>query len=178
MLEGIIRDSIDKKATKALRRDGYLIANIYGKGLENINAAFKDNEFIKAVRRKETLIFDVKVGDKTLPVIIQEYQRDPVTNRLLHVDLRVAQKGLLSKYLVPVKTTGTPIGLKNKGVLITSKKRLLVKAKAEDLPNAFVLDVSDLDTGDSILIRDMEVPANVTLMDADRVSVVGVIKAK
>ncbi len=178
MLEGIIRESIDKKATKALRRDGYLIANIYGKGLENINAAFKDNEFIKAARKKETLIFDVKVGDKTLPVIIQEYQRDPVTNRILHVDLRVAQKGLEAKYLVPVKTTGSPIGLKNKGVLITSKKRLLVKAKAEDLPNAFVLDVSDLDVGNSILIRDIEVPANVTLMDADRVSVVGVIKAK
>jgi len=178
MLEGIVRDSIDKKATKALRRDGYLIANIYGKGLENINAAFKDNEFIKAVRRKENLIFDVKVGDKTLPVIIQEYQRDPVTNRILHVDLRVAQKGLLASYLVPVKTSGTPVGLKNKGVLITSKKRLLVKAKAEDLPNAFTLDVSDLDVGNSILIRDIEVPANVTLMDADRVSVVGVIKAK
>ncbi len=178
MLEGIVRDSIDKKATKALRRDGYLIANIYGKGLENINAAFKDNEFIKAMRKKEALIFDVKVGGQTLPVVIQEYQRDPVTNRILHVDLRVAQKGLLSKYLIPVKTSGTPIGVKNKGVLITSKKRLLVKAKAEDLPNAFVLDVSDLDTGDSILIRDIETPENVTLMDADRVSVVGVIKAK
>jgi large subunit ribosomal protein L25 len=178
MLEGIVRDSIGKKATKALRRDGYLIANIYAKGLENINAAFKSNEFIKAVRRKETLIFDVKVGDQTLPVIIQEYQRDPVTNLLLHVDLRVAQKGVLSKYLVPVYTEGTPKGLKNKGVLITSKKRLLVKAKAEDLPNSFTLDVKDLDVGDSILIRDIEVPENVTLMDADRVSVVGVIKAK
>jgi large subunit ribosomal protein L25 len=178
MLEGIVRESIGKKATKALRRDGYLIANIYGKGLENINAAFKDNEFIKYVRRKENLIFDVKVGDQTLPVIIQEYQRDPVTNRLLHVDLRVAQKGVVSKYLVPVKTTGTPIGLKNKGVLIFSKKRLLVKAKAEDLPNAFVLDVSNLDVGDTILVRDIETPEGVKHMNADRVSVVGVIKAK
>jgi large subunit ribosomal protein L25 len=178
MLEGIIRDSIDKQATKALRRDGYLIANIYGKGIENVNAAFKDNEFIKAVRKKENLIFDVKVDGKTHPVVIQEYQRDPLTNKLLHVDLRVAQKGLVCKYLVPVKTAGEPIGVKNKGVLITSKKRLLVKAKAEDLPNSFTLDVTKLDTGDSILIRDIEVPANVTLMDADRVSVVGVIKAK
>ncbi|MCH9813761.1 MAG: 50S ribosomal protein L25/general stress protein Ctc [Epsilonproteobacteria bacterium] len=178
MLEGIVRDSIGKKATKAFRRDGYLIANIYAKGLENINAAFKSNEFIKAVRAKETLIFDVKVGDKVLPVIIQEYQRDPVTSQLLHVDLRVAQEGILSKYLIPVKTTGTPKGLKNKGVLITSKKRLLVKCKAEDLPNAFVLDVSDLDVGDSVLVRDIDAIENVQIMDADRVSVVGVIKAK
>jgi len=178
MLEGIVRESIGKKAAKALRRDGYLIANIYAKGIDNVNAAFKSNEFIKAVRRKEHLVFDVKVGDKTYPVLIQDYQRDPVTNQLLHVDLRVAQKGVLSKYLVPVKTTGTPKGLKNKGVLIFSKKRLKVKAKAEDMPDSFTLDVSDLDVGDSILIRDIEAPANVTLMDADRVSVVGVIKAK
>jgi len=178
MLEGIVRDSIGKKANKALRRDGYLIANIYAKGLENINAAFKSNEFIKAVRAKETLIFDVKVGDQTLPVIIQEYQRDPVTSQLLHVDLRVAQEGVVSKYLVPVKTVGTPKGLKNKGVLITSKKRLLVKCDAKDLPNSFTLDVADLDVGDSILVRDIEAPANVQMMDADRVSVVGVIKAK
>ena len=50
MLEGIIRDSIEKKATKALRRDEYLIANIYGKGEENINAAFKANEFLACSR--------------------------------------------------------------------------------------------------------------------------------
>ena len=178
MLEGIVRDSIGKKATKALRRDGYLIANVYAKGLENINAAFKSNEFIKAVRAKENLIFDVKIGDKVLPVVIQEYQKDPVTSQFLHVDLRVAQKGVLSKYLVPVKTSGEPKGLKEKGVLIISKKRLLVKCTAENLPNSFTLDVSDLGVSESILIRDIEADDSVQLMDADRVSVAGVIKAK
>jgi len=53
MLEGIVRESIGKPATKAYRRDGYLIANIYGKGLENIHAAFKMNDFIRTVRNKE-----------------------------------------------------------------------------------------------------------------------------
>ena len=151
MLEGVIRDSITKQATKALRRDGYLIANIYGKGVENINAAFKANEFIKTVRSKDKLAFDVKVGDKVYPVVIQEYQTDPVTNQIIHVDLKVAIEGLLSRYMIPVKTVGTPKGLKNKGVLIFSKKRLKVKCKAEDMPNSFTLDVSDLDVGDSIL---------------------------
>ena len=56
MLEGIVRESIGKKASKALRRDGYLIANIYGKGLENVQAAFKINDFIKEVRKKEPCV--------------------------------------------------------------------------------------------------------------------------
>ena len=178
MLEGIVRESIGKKATKALRREGYLIANIYGKGMENLNVAFKENEFLKTVRNKEGLRFELKIGDEVLPVVIQEYQKHPVINKILHVDLRLAKDGMVAKWLVPVKTVGTPKGLKYKGVLIFSKRRLKVKCDAKDLPNDFTLDVTDLDVGDTILVRDIEVPAGVTMMDADRVSVVGVIKAK
>ncbi|EAJ3654523.1 50S ribosomal protein L25/general stress protein Ctc [Campylobacter jejuni] len=178
MLEGIVRESIGRKAAKALKRDGYLIANIYGKGLENINAAFKVSEFIKEVRKKTTLIFDVKVGSQTLSVVVVDYQKDPVTAELKHVDLKVAQKGVISKYMVPVKITGTAIGLKNKGVLIQSKRRLKVKCAAENLPNFFELDVSKLDVGDALLVRDIVVPAGVTMIDADRVAVVGVEKAR
>jgi len=72
MLEGIVRDSIGKKATKALRRDGYLIANIYGKGEDNINAAFKKNEFVKAVKKKEKLLLDISVDGKEFSVAIQQ----------------------------------------------------------------------------------------------------------
>ncbi|MBN2963415.1 50S ribosomal protein L25/general stress protein Ctc [Sulfurospirillum sp. T05] len=178
MLEGIIRESIEKKSTKALRRDGYLIANIYGKGFNNINAAFKENEFIKTVRKKETLAFPVKVGEQTLQVVIVEYQKDPITSRLVHVDLKVAQEGVVGKYMVPVKPVGTPIGLKNKGVLVQSKKRLSVRCKAENLPAFFPVDVSRLDVGDTILVRDMETPETVEMLDADRIAVLGVIKAK
>ncbi|EJK6692401.1 50S ribosomal protein L25/general stress protein Ctc [Campylobacter coli] len=178
MLEGIVRESIGRKAAKALKRDGYLIANIYGKGLENINAAFKVNDFIKEVRKKTTLAFDVKVGSQTLNVVVVDYQKDPVTAELKHVDLKVAQKGVISKYMVPVKITGTAIGLKNKGVLIQSKRRLKVKCAAENLPNFFELDVSKLDVGDALLVRDVVVPAGVTMIDADRVAVVGVEKAR
>jgi large subunit ribosomal protein L25 len=178
MLEGIIRESIDKKATKALRRDGYLIANIYGKGIENINAAFKTNDFVRAVKNKTSLAFPVKVGSSEYKVVVQEYQKEPINSTLLHVDLRIVLDGVVSKYLVPVKTVGTPKGLKNKGVLINSKKRLLVKCAGENLPNSFVVDVSDLDVGDTILVRDIEVPAGVTIMEEDRIAVTGVIKAK
>lgn len=178
MLEGIVRESIGRKAAKALKRDGYLIANIYGKGLENIHAAFKVNEFIKEVRKKTTLTFDVKVADKILNVVVVDYQKDPVTAELKHVDLKVAQKGVISKYMVPVKIVGTAMGLKNKGVLIQSKRRLKVKCAVENLPNYFELDVTKLDVGDALLIRDIVVPEGVTMVDADRVAVVGVEKAR
>lgn len=178
MLEGILRESINKKAVKLLRRDGYLIANIYAKGFENIHAAFKENEFIKAVKKKDSLVFPVSVDGKVHNVLVQEYQKDPVTSRLLHVDLKVALPGVVTKYMVPVITKGIAKGIKDKGVLVQSKRRLCVKCAVENLPNSFELDVKDLAVGDTLLVRDIKIPENVKMVDADRVAVVGVIKAK
>ena len=178
MLEGIVRESIGKSDAKKLRRDGYLIANLYAKGVENIHTAFKQGEFIRTVRRKENLAFPVKVGDKELNVVVQEYQLHPVTGDIVHVDLLVAVPGQVTDYLVPVKTVGTPKGLKNKGVLVITKKRLKVRGAIENIPANFTLDVSDLDRDDSILVRDLEAPANCKLMDRGDVSICGVIKSR
>ena len=178
MLEGIIRESIGKKDAKALRRDGYLVANIYGKGLENIDAAFKSNEYIRTVKKKDTVAFPVKVGDKELTVVVQAYQVHPLTGSLVHVDLMVAQPGVVTTYTLPVIAEGEPIGVKNKGLLSIAKPRLAVKAKVEDLPASINVNVESLDLGDSVLIRDLEAPANVKFMDSDRVAVISIIKAK
>lgn len=80
--------------------------------------------------------------------------------------------------MVPVKTTGTPVGLKNKGVLIYSKRRLKVKCKPENLPDVFVLDVSALDVGNVILVRDIATAEGVTIRHNAADAVVGLIKAK
>jgi len=178
MLEGIVRDSIVKQATKQLRRDGYLIANIYGKGLANVNAAFKNNDYIRALKNKETITFDVKVDGTTHNVVVKEYQKHPVTSNLLHVDLMVAQPGVIAEYHIPVITTGEPLGVKNKGLLFNQTKRVPVKCTIENLPQNITLDITNLDVGDNILVRDLELPENVTCYLDPRVPIVGIIKAK
>jgi len=178
MLEGIVRESIGKRTAKQLRRDGYLTANLYANGVENIQAAFKRGEFVRAVRNKESLAFPVKVGDTELNVVIQEYQLHPVHGEVVHVDLRITIPGQVTDFLVPVVTHGTPIGLKNKGVLVMSKKRLKVRGAIENMPAKFDLDVEPLQRDDSILVRDLEAPAECRLMDRPNVAICGVIKAK
>ena len=178
MLEGIVRESTGKKAVKAFRRDGYLIANIYGKGFENVNAAFKENEYIRTVRNKETLAFPVNVGGKEMNVVVQSYESHAVTGRLLHVDLMVAQPGVVTHYHVPVIPEGEALGVKNKGLIHVSKPRLRVKAAIENVPNSISVDVTPMDVGASKLIRDLDKIENVTFTDSDRVSVLSIIKAK
>ena len=178
MLEGIVRESIGKTSAKQLRRDGYLTANLYAKGVDNIQAAFKRGEFARAVRNKESLAFPVKLGDKEYNVVIQEYQLHPVHGEVLHVDLRIAIPGLVTDYLVPVVTHGTPVGLKNKGVLVISKRRLRVRGAIEHMPAKFDLDVAPLQRDEAILVRDIEAPEGCRIMDKPHVAVCGVIKAK
>ncbi len=178
MLEGIVRESIDKQSTKQLRRDGYLIANIYGKGFENVNAAFKSNEFIRAMKSKETIAFEVKVAGNTHKVVIQDYQSEPINNGLIHVDLMVAIPGVRATYSVPVTVEGTPKGLKNKGMFVFHKQRVPVKCTIENLPETFHFVIDDLDAGDNFLIKDLELPNGVECFLHPSVPVVGVIKTK
>ena len=178
MLEGIVRESIDKQSTKQLRRDGYLIANIYGKGFQNVNAAFKSNEFIRAMKNKDSVAFDVKVGANTHKVVVKDYQSEPVNSELVHVDLMVAVPGVRTTYEVPVTVTGTPKGLKNKGMFVYHKQRVAVKCTIENLPETFHFEIDDLDTGDNYLIRDIKMPDGVECFLHPSVPVVGVIKTK
>lgn len=178
MLQGILRDSIAKQSTKQLRRDGYLIANIYGKGLENVNAAFKINDYIRALKSKETIAFDVDVAGTTYKVVVKEYQKHPITSALVHVDLMIAQPGVIARYTVPVTTEGIAIGLKSKGLLFNHRERVEVKCTIENLPEAFHFDVTDLDVGNNFLVRDLKLPEGVSCYLDPRVPVVGIIKVK
>jgi large subunit ribosomal protein L25 len=178
MLEGIVRESIGKSNAKKLKRDGYLIANIYANGVENIHAAFKRGEFMRAARNREGFTLPIKVDGKELNVAIQEYQLHPVNGDVEHVDLRVALPGVVTNYLVPVATHGTPKGLKNKGVLVMAKRRVKIRGAVENLPKNIDLDVTDLDRDDSILVRDIEVPKDCRIMEREHVALCGVIKAK
>ncbi len=178
MLQGILRDSIVKQSTKQLKRDGYLIANIYGKGCENINAAFKLNDYIRFLKAKEDIAFEVEVSGTTYKVVVQEYQRHPITSTLVHVDLMIVQPGVRTTYNVPVTTEGTPIGLKNKSLLAFHRKRIAVKCTIENLPKAFHFDVTELNSGDNFLVRDLKLADGVDCYLDPRVPIVGMIKVK
>ena len=77
MLEGKIRESISKASTKALRNDGYLIANIYAKGVENVHCAFKINDFIRTIKNKTTLVFPVKLVLKRMMLSFRNTRKIP-----------------------------------------------------------------------------------------------------
>lgn len=126
----------------------------------------------------DQLAFDVKLDNEVKKVVIQEYQKHPVTGDLIHVDMMIVQDDVKANFKVPVTVEGTPIGLKNKGLFVFHRKRVLVKALYKDLPKSFHIKIDQLDTGDNVLVRDLDMPSGVSCFLDPRVPVVGVIKAK
>ena len=135
-------------------------------------------EYLKAVKNKETVAFDVKVGDKELKVVVQDYQVHPIKDTLLHVDLLVAQEGVSTLYYVPVSANGIANGIKDKGVLMISKKRIPIKSTIEKLPNVINIDVTPLNVNDSVLVRDLPESKEFDIRLSDRVAILSIIKAK
>jgi large subunit ribosomal protein L25 len=90
----------------------------------------------------------------------------------------VAQPGVATTFNVPLVPVGEAVGLKNKGLVHMAKPRLTVKCTIENLPNSIEVDVTEMDTGDSKLVRDLDEIPNVTILDADRVALISIIKAK
>ena len=72
MLSALSRSSFGKKSAKGFRGEGYLLANLYGKGIDNRHLVFEYNSFFKAVKHKSSLVFSVKIDSKEImPVVVQ-----------------------------------------------------------------------------------------------------------
>lgn len=179
MLQGFIRKSIGKSSSKQLRRDGFLTANIYAKGFENIQLSFKEGDFLKEVRKKENFTFIIKFDEKELTVFIQEYQLHPVNGSIMHIDLRVSIKNQVTNAMIPIYFEGTAKGLKNKGVFVSTVKRLKVRGVVSEMPNKFLIKTDDLDLGDSIFVKDLDpLKNNCKIMEKDIVQLCGIVKGK
>ncbi len=158
------REIVGKKV-KNLRSQGQVPANIYGKKIKSQAVALDEKEFEKVYREVgETGIVKLLVeGEKDeRPILIQNVQKDPVLEKLLHADLRqiILTEKILAK--IPVKLFGKAQAAEQKlGILIQTVSEIEVEALPMDLPESFEIDISKLEkVGDQILVKDLKIDAN------------------
>ncbi len=172
------------RKVKALRKQGHLPANIYGKKIKSLSVKVDTGDFAKVFASEgETNIIDLKVDkDKvSRPVLITNVQKDPVTDAPLHIDFHqvdLTQKVTVS---IPVVVEGESPAEKEKGgVLITLLDEIRVEALPKDLPDEFKLDISNLhDFNDSVVVGDLKVDKNkVSILVGDDEAIVVVQEPK
>ncbi|MBI3045999.1 MAG: 50S ribosomal protein L25 [Candidatus Harrisonbacteria bacterium] len=155
------------RGVKALRNDGLVPAELYGRGLENLHLSVPLKEFRKVFKAAgENTVVQVLLEGKKHPVLIQDVSYDPVTDEMQSVDLYQVRMDEKLKVKVPMEFVGVAPAVKEKnGLLVKALQELEVEALPVDLPHHLTVDISKLaDIGQSIYVKDLAVPAGVKVL--------------
>ncbi len=165
---------------KNLRKQGFIPAELYGKGLENLHVSIPAKEFKKALKEAgENTVVTVLLDGTKYPVLINDVSYHPVTNDFRSVDLYRIRMDEKLKVGVPLEFVGISSAVKEKnGVLVRPLQELEVEALPMDIPRDIKVDVSTItEIGQTILVKDLDIPKGVrVLVDAD--AVVATVTAK
>lgn len=162
----------------ALRRSGLIPASLYGhKGAESVSLVV-DAKAVEMLLRKASVnntLIDISVPD--LPwngkALLREIQMHPWRNFMYHISFFSVSEQAALDVSVRVHTIGEAPGVKNEGgSLDLEMSEVHVRCAPDRIPEGIEIDISNLNMGDAIHLRDVMLPAGVTVMDdPDRVVV-------
>lgn len=167
-LNALKREKTGKETAKKLRKAGYIPAILYAKGAESIACAVKYTEFEKAYKRHrgEFIIYTLNFenGQNLMKqAVLKEIQRDPLTDMFLHLDFQGIEEDKTVEIKVPLEFTGKPVGITKGGILEIHLHDIDVECLPKDIPDKIIVDLSHLDVGQSLHVRDLKVPENIKI---------------
>ena len=174
------RQAMGRSAARKLKARGIIPAVVYGGKTqpEPLQIARRDFYVILSHASGENILVELEIGeDKTARMaMVQEVQHSPVGGDVLHVDFHAVSMDEKVEADVPLEPTGTANGVKNFGGLLEQSLRVLsVECLPRDLPDRITVDVSNLNIGDAIHVRDIKLPEGVTVKIQPELTVFSVL---
>ena len=171
-----IRQSSGKGAARKLRTQGLIPGVIYGKGEGNVMLTLSPRELRRAMdpKRRLNTFFSVTIerdeGTVVEQCVLTDYQADPIRDEFLHVDfLRVdPESEVVTK--IPVEYVGRSVGVVAGGKLRTYQRTTRIAAKPAQIPIKLTVDISSLESGQTLRMRDLTLE-NARLLDHPNVVV-------
>jgi len=164
------RPTAGKGPAGRVRREGLVPAVVYGLGNENVSVSVSARELLHILSGgsgANTLI-TLKVDGADELAIARQIQRHPVKGNVIHVDFVRVRADQTIQAEIPVHLTGEAEGAVRGGILEQLVHTLTVEAKPSDFPPSIEYDVSALEIGGQVYVRDLDVPARGTvLQDSD-----------
>lgn len=175
-IKGSERESVGKKATKALRNAGMVPCVVYG-GEKPLHFSAPELAFRDLVYTAAAHTVKVDLGEGKLKAIMQDIQFHPVTDRILHIDFYQIFDDIEITMNIPVKLLGSSPGVRNGGRLLFRKRKLAIKALPDKLPDFFDIDISKLKIGDNVSVGSL-LNDDFTILHPDSTVVVQVKTAR
>ncbi|MCE9529906.1 MAG: 50S ribosomal protein L25 [Planctomycetes bacterium] len=171
VLETQARKGSGSREAVKLRKSGHIPANIYGHKEATENVAIAKDALIAALRH-HAFTLELKTNGKNQSVLIQDVQYCHLGKDVMHVDfLRVSATDKIH-ITVPVELRGIPAGAKGGGVLIQPLHNLHIECLVSARPDSIRVKIEDLQIGQAIHIRELQIPEGVKVLhDADAVVV-------
>jgi large subunit ribosomal protein L25 len=175
-LSGSKRENVGKKDAKAVRNAKRVPCVVYGTGKQT-HFSVKHTDLEKIVFNKNVFNIELDINGEKISTIVQDMQQHPVTDKITHIDFLELQADKKVKVDIPVVIEGRSPGVMNGGRLQQVFRKLTVLALPADLPEALVVDISELKIGNSIRVSALATDA-VQLLNAANAVVVSVKMAR
>lgn len=159
-----VRSQIGKKDSLDLRRAGRVPAVIYG-GNEVLHISVDEREVNTLLYTPEVLIAEIDLGGKTVKAVVQDAQFHVLTDATTHVDFMEVVDGKPLKVALPVRTVGNSVGVRAGGKLKVIMRKLKVKGMADKLPAFVDVDITDVNIGQTVRVKQINIDG-VEFLDA------------
>ena len=178
-----VRKEQKKGPARRLRQQGFVPAIFYGGSAENIQLAVKSSDLQKLRKEKKVHAFIKLIiddGGKKLEKLslIKELQVQPLTGKLFHADFYEVDMKKKLAFDVTLNFVGKAIGVENGGELQHIKREVKVLCLPTDLPDHIDVDITAIEIGHSIKVKDIKVPESLTHLDPPDAAVVSVAAVK
>lgn len=179
-----VRKEHKKGPARRLRQQGFVPAIFYGRSAENILLAVNNKELLKLHKDKKDHSFIKLIiddgGNKKIEKLslIKELQIQPLTGKFYHADFYEVDMKRKLTFEVSLRYIGKAIGVENGGELQHIKREVKVSCLPANLPDHIDIDVSALDIGDSIKVKELKLPEGITVLDPPDAAVAAVAVIK
>ena len=153
-MSGSSRESVGKKDAKLQRSEGRIPCVLYG-GKEQYKFVAEEKSFHQIVFTPDSFFIKLTIDGKTHDCVLKDIQYHPVSDTILHADFIEFEQDKLLTMSVPVKFTGNAPGLIKGGELVKKFRKLNIRALPADMPEAVVIDISNLDIDQKIIISEI-----------------------
>ena len=150
-----------KSDARKVRKAGQLPAVVYGPGAENENISVDPHALDEIFRKSQNAntIVNLQIGKKTVPALVRDVQRHPLTRKYIHVDFYRVSDDRDVVVPVPVTTTGKSAALAVGGRVQVVRRDLNVRCKPSKIPTIIEIDVTALNVGDGVRVSAVTAPA-------------------
>ncbi len=164
VINGTPRASVGTKDAKSNRANGQVPCIIYGGG-DNTSFTVNPLEVRELIYTPDFKIVEINVDGSTHKCILKDVQFHPVTDNLLHIDFLRLVDGHPVKLDIPVRCIGVSPGVKVGGKLQQKMRKVRIKTLPENIVDHLTVDISSLELGQSVRVRDINVADNIQIMN-------------